>query len=184
MKKYKKIFISTGLIVFVVVISAVAFPFLPVLLVNDQYVSYGDYKKIAGALEYFEETSGQKISPTDDYAHDSLMSLVDQTVLNRIALAINSNIESETDITLDQAINNVEGFDLDKVARELYGMKASDYRRLFLVPQTKRDIVLGMYVGGDNPEDLQKLWDEEFSKVEVRVYHPQFEWTGEVIKRK
>ncbi len=181
MKNKKKIIILSVL----AVIAASAFfavPKIPVLSISGKKVSYGNFLKIKGALEKFNDVSNVNLG--DDLAQIALLNLIEQEFLDVLIDGADRNILFESEKIVDEAIERTPNLALDKASDELYGLSAEDFKRLVLFPQAKRDLLDRHFQ--EKGQDILQSWASLYGTASIKVYYPGYYWdtTEYTIKKK
>ena len=180
----KKKYITLAIIVAAVAVALIlSYGLVPVFKVNGQSFTYANFSKMKHAIRTFNAASGKTPVNGPELIANTLMNLMEQTLLDEVIKKTDSAIYEKADGLVATAIaKNETAATLGEAVKKLYGLSTKDFKKLILLPQAKKDLILKHYEK-DN-DGLQKLWDEVRLGAKVKIYYPGFYWDGEFVKQK
>lgn len=184
MKKWY-IFIGGALFIIVGIIMAVN-KMYPVAMANGSFVWYRTWYTLERATEHaliVELTASKTKLPADNQIariikQDTLTSLIEDVILTQKGKKEFTDFESHSQDRVNRAVSDKNK--MGKAATFMYGLGASAFNDLILMPQSRREIA---------QEDLEKRhisFDDWFLQVkkEARVYvfFTSFTWDGVQVR--
>ncbi len=111
------------------------------------------------------------------------MNLIEQALLDEVITKTDPSLFQGADDLVAATLSRQTDMTKLKAATDrLYGLSLDDFKKLVLLPQAKKDLILKHYEA-DNA-GIQKLWDSVRTAAKIKVYYPGFYWDGSVIKAK
>jgi len=158
----------------------------PVAMVNGSPISANRFwKNYDGALRYadfIEKNSTSSVAkpviPSNTEIQAQVLSqMVEAELIHQAAgKEVGSDLDYLVDNKLDRHKSNQS---LAQAARALYGMDLNDFRDEVMIPEAKKEILLGrLYLRGENFEE----WFAEIKKsANVSIFSGKFSWDGERV---
>ena len=176
-------------IVIAIVIAAIAiavafsYGFVPVLKVNGRTFTYAQFSKMEHAIGKFNTVSGKTPAGGAELKAHTFLTLMEQTLLDEVITKTDASLfQGADDLVAATLSNQTDMAKITEATDRLYGLSLNEFKKLVLLPQAKKDLILKQYET-DNA-GIQKLWDDVRVAAVVKVYYPGFYWDGEIIKQK
>src|SRR3989344_8629181 len=170
-------------ILFLGVILYISFGFLPVLKVEWTSAGYSEFQKVYGAINAFDKISrgaGGNVTPPEDLKKMALESIIENKLLDELIKEANPDLAKKAEELVQKTLLENKNLSLDEASRSLYGISATDFQKLVLLPQAKKDALTDYYAS--NPERLAELWAALLKSAKVKIYYPGFYWENGEVK--
>lgn len=182
----RKFFIF-GLVVIVAVFFVVRAGFYPVAIVEDGVVFKRTWKMAEAASRRFLAAKVYEVEKSnfdfslpenqeilDSIKKDTLTFLIEDIVLAKAGRELLSDFENLTEQRVNEALSHQN---MAEAATILYGLDASGFKKMVLLPQARRD-VLGDALG----VDFDAWLEDAKKKADVRLILVPYRWDGEAVK--
>ena len=159
-----------------------AYRFAPIISVEGQKVPYFEFLKIRSALEKALGSGATEVE--GDLNSIALLNLVEQEFLDILIDSVDRNLGVKAEELVEEAILKTPNLALDKVSEEIYGLNSSDFKRLVLLPQAKRDLLDNYFK--EKKQDVLQAWASLYGTASIKVYYPGYYWDTKeyTIKKK
>ena len=178
-KKYAVIVLS---VLILAGAALMAYGFAPVLSVEGRSISYARFLKVYGAFQRYDQVAYKDHASKAELKRLALSHIVENILLDLIIKETDPGLFLKAEEMLNKAVLANPGLALDKIADKLYGLSASDFKKLVLLTQTKQQALEEHY--GANSVQLQAKWDYWQRNAKVKIYYPGYYWEGGEIKIK
>jgi len=161
----------------------ISFGFLPVLKVEGTAVGYSEFQKVYGAINAFDKISrgaGGNVTPPEEMKKMALESIIESRLLDELIKEANPELAKKAEEILQKTLLENKNLSLDEASKSLYGISATDFQKLVLLPQAKKDALTDYYAS--NPERLAELWEALLKSAKVKIYYPGFYWENGEVK--
>lgn len=178
----KKYFILALVILFTLGVSALGFGFVPVLRIEGKNVSYIYFLKLYGAFESYDKLSRHEPVGSKEITRRAFFKIIEDKMLDILVTKTNADFMRKSEELVERAILETKNLELGEASRTLYGLSAAEFKKLVLVPQAKKDLLVKHYEY--NPAELEKLWNATAQNLKVKIYYPGFYWENGEVKIK
>lgn len=166
-----KKFLILAVAVLVIFLLAIFNQWYPILKINGELVWAREYYRRLESFDVYRRQTEEQLDQ-DNAKKGILFSLIiDRIVIEELA---GRNIDlKEAEARVSEAAASSKD-NLEKAANNLYGLSIRDFKRLFLLPRSRQDILAEkLALEG---KDFGKWLDEKLAASEIKIYFLPYRW--------
>ncbi len=159
--------------------------YYPVASVGGSFLFARDFQEqYRAVLQYYSHATEvygvSSTSPRSDVEGAVLEGLIESALVHK---EIEKEMGKTAETLVTERVQSVveEDSKLAQAAEVVYGFNAQEFRRMVLIPQAEREILIGqLFLKG---EDFSKWLAEAKQNNRILLFSPGFTWTGTQVKK-